>query len=390
MKFNFKHSHIFKYVHLLGAVFLLGIFISPFAGKCNDSNSFVSAKESNPLADSDVIKSAMVVQNALRQINTEVSPAVVRIETESTIQVRSNPFFDHFFGGRGRGFNQKRKQQGLGSGFIISKKGYIVTNYHVVVPNGRKADKLKVKISSGKVFSAQLIGSDKTSDLALLKIEGAKNLKAVHIGDSDQAEVGDFAIAIGNPFGLSSTFTFGVISSKSQEVKTDDGVGRIQTDAAINPGNSGGPLLNIKGEVIGINQMIYSRSGGSVGIGFAIPMNYAMSIIEKLKEGKEIKQGYIGIAIASQATKAQLKELGINASEKGLLVSNVSIGSPAWKSGLRPYDFILSVDGKKAKKFSILKTKVLRKGPGKKLKIKAIRDGKIRSFIVTIGEPPKQ
>ncbi|RME88837.1 MAG: PDZ domain-containing protein [Candidatus Hydrogenedentota bacterium] len=376
----------FTFTNIIILVFLMGAVLSPFAGTCGRGPEFVDAKTDNPLAKSKNVQGAMVVQQALREIYKEVNPAVVRIETEQEIRITANPFFNdplfrRFFGiPEQREYKQKR--QGLGSGFIISRDGYIVTNNHVV----NNVDKIKVKLTNGKTYSAKLVGSDQTSDLALLKID-AKNLKVVHIGDSDSVQVGDFAIAIGNPYGLSSTFTVGVISSLGREEISPDGFSRIQTDAAINPGNSGGPLLNIKGEVIGINQMIYTQSGGSVGIGFAIPINHAMDVLEKLKKGEKIKPGYIGVQIIPNPTEDQLKELNLQG-KTGLLVASVELGSPAWKAGIRPYDFIIEVDGKKATKFSVLKSAVLRKGVGGKLRIKAIRDGRVKTFTVTVGEMP--
>lgn len=370
-------------------VFLLGVAISPFAGTCGGSSSLlVQASGENPLAKSKSVVQATQVQSALREIYKEVNPAVVRIETEQTIETPTHPFFNdpmfrRFFGVPNGSQRQKQKRTGLGSGFIINKNGYIVTNHHVV----KKVDKITVKLGNGKEYTAKIIGSDANSDIALLKIDGGKNLKSIHMGDSDKIEVGDFAIAIGNPYGLSSTFTLGVISSRGQDVNSSDGMPRIQTDAAINPGNSGGPLLNIQGEVIGINQMIYSQTGGSVGIGFAIPINYAIEVVEKLKQGKTIKPGYIGVSIAAEATEDQLNELGLKG-KTGLLVGQVVIGSPAWKAGVRPYDFITKVDGKAADKFSVLRNSVLRKGAGSTLAITLLRNGKPISLKVKVGETP--
>ena len=351
--------------------------------------TFGLSARSNPLKSSRAIKGAMVLQQAMREIYREVNPAVVRIETEDTVQ--SNPFFNNpqfrFFFDIPRG-NRSRKQQGLGSGFIISKDGFIVTNHHVVAKrDGRSnkyVDKIKVKLINGNTYEAKVIGSDQKSDIALLKIQTRESIRVVHIGDSDKIAVGDFAIAIGNPFGLSSTFTMGVISSKGQEISAADGVPRIQTDTPINPGNSGGPLLSIQGEVVGINQMIYSKSGGSNGIGFAIPINYAMEIVKKLKRGEAIKYGYIGVLIESEPEKNTLRELKVSRA-KGLLVKQVQIGSPAWKAGIRPYDYITHIDGKSANKFSVLKSAVIRKGVGNSLRVRLLRNGKRRSFSIKIG-----
>ena len=371
----------FRFVHLL-----IGLFSLFFVY----SQTFSDAE--SPLKNSDSIKDALAVQNAMRQIYDEVNPAVVRIETESSVEAAplNNPLFKFFFNVP-RGQNpRKRKQQGLGSGFVLNaRKGYIVTNHHVVAKRGSRkyVDKVKIKLVNGKSYDAKVLGSDPSSDIALLQIKSRQKLKQVYIGDSDSVEVGDFAIAIGNPFGLSSTFTMGVISSKGQDVESQDGVPRIQTDAPINPGNSGGPLLNIKGEVIGINQMIYTQGmgGGSIGIGFAIPMNYAMSVIAKLKSGKKIQHGFIGVQIIPSPTPDQLKELDLE-NRTGLLVANVTLGSPAWKAGVRPYDFITHIDGRTVKKFSDLKSVVIRKGVGAKMLVRVIRSGNKRKFKIKIGE----
>ncbi|MDH4263044.1 MAG: trypsin-like peptidase domain-containing protein [Spirochaetia bacterium] len=362
--------------------FIIGVIFSPFAGSCRDAKDIVFAQEENPLLKSKAIASAVDIQQALREIYKQASPSVVRIETEQTVRMRNNadPFFF--------GIPQQGNRHGLGSGFIISKDGYIVTNNHVV----EKVDKITVKVHGGKSYNAKIIGSDEISDLALIKIDGENNLKPVFLGDSDSIRVGDFGIAIGNPFGLESTFTFGVISSTGQDIETPDGISRIQTDAAINPGNSGGPLLNIKGEVIGINQMIYSQSGGSVGIGFAIPINHVKVVVENLKKGKKIKPGYIGVSVVDPSEMGidrMMNELGIK-DKKGLLVRDVTFNSPAMKAGLRQYDFIIEVDGVAADKFSVLKSAVMRKGSGGEIDVKYIRAGKTESVKVKIEEMPSR
>lgn len=372
--------------NLFVLTFIAGAVLSPFAGSCRGQSQLILADTENPLEKSAAVKGSLVLQQALREIYKEVNPAVVRIETEQKVSPQSNPlyndpFFRYFFGGPGSRGGQRRS--GLGSGFVISQDGFVVTNHHVV----KNVDKITVKLGNGKEYSAKLIGSDEASDIALLKIDDVEGMRTIHFGDSEEIEVGDLAIAIGNPYGLSSTFTLGVISSKGQDVNSADGVSRIQTDAAINPGNSGGPLLNIKGEVIGINQMIYTQSGGSVGIGFAIPISYALEVINKLKSGEKIQPGYIGVSVVPDITQEQMKELNLKG-KQGLLVGQVVIGSPAWKSGLRPYDFITKIDGKKAEKFSILKSAVVRKGVGKDLNISYIRDGKEKTVIVVIGKAP--
>ncbi len=374
---------------LISIGFFLGVSFAFLGGKCREE-SFLNAQEENPLRKDPHIREAIAFQQVLRKIYQEVSPSVVLIETEQIIEVPWHPFFNdpffRFFFGIPKRESPKQKRQGLGSGFIISKEGYIVTNHHVIA----KVDKITVKLHDGRSFEAEVIGSDKTSDIALLKIKGnPKNLKPVYIGDSDKVEVGDIVMAIGNPFGLASTFTFGVISSKGRENISPDGIPRIQTDAAINPGNSGGPLINLYGEVIGINQMIYTRSGGYMGIGFAIPINYAITVIEKLRKGEEITPGYIGVEIIPNPSGEDLEALGLKG-KKGLLIGRVVLRSPAWKAGLRSYDFITHVDGKPATSFSVLKGAVIRKGPGKKIRLKVLRNGKPMEFVVTIGKMPKE
>lgn len=366
-------------------VFLLGALLSPFVGGCREGNKLVFAEEKNPLKDSKAVDAAVTLQEALREIYREVSPAVVRIETEQTVKLPVHPFYNdpmfrHFFGVPEQ---QERKKTGLGSGFIINKSGFIVTNNHVV----HQVDKITVKLQNNESYTAKLIGADPISDIALLKIEGAKDLKVVHMGDSDAIQVGDFGIAIGNPYGLKSTFTLGVVSSTGQDIDSADGVPRIQTDAAINPGNSGGPLLNIRGEVIGINQMIYSQSGGSVGIGFAIPINYAKAVVENIKSGKVVRPGYLGMTVDTNVSEKVRKELGLEG-KKGLFVTELDVGGPAWRGGMRPYDFIVKVDGVVADNFSVLKSAITRKGSGGKLELEIIRNGKEEKVSVTIGEAP--
>jgi S1-C subfamily serine protease len=374
----------------IGLVIVLLLTVFYFCN--NNTIQAFQLKTDNPLTKSQNIQNFLNFQSAFREIYKVVNPSVVRIETEDTVKVSSpffnDPFFRRFFDFPKQGGEQKR--QGLGSGFFLDEKGYIATNNHVIKSQGGGyVKKIIIKLTNGKKYKAKVIGSDESSDIALLKIDPDDDkILPAFIGNSEEVETGDFAIAIGNPFGLSSTFTMGFISSKSQEINTSDGIPRIQTDAAINPGNSGGPLINLKGEVIGINQMIYSRSGGSNGIGFAIPINYAMDVLGKLKSGKKIKHGFIGVAIVNNPSPENLKELGLKG-KTGLLIGEVHLGSPAWKSGLRPFDFIIKIDGKKVEKFAELKSTVVKKGPGKTIQFTVIRDSKTIKKKVKIGQKEK-
>lgn len=389
MKFKLETS---KWM-IISLILIFAIACSIYTGH-SGLHSF-ELRKNNPLVEKDVIQDTIKFQKALRAIYKEVNPSVVRIETEDTVDVRmpdmfSDPVFRRFFGVPDKNHSGKQKRQGLGSGFILDKNGYIVTNHHVVgKENGGFVDKIKVKLTNNRIYKAKPIGSDPVSDLALLKIEaGNDEIKPIIIGDSDTVETGDLAIAIGNPFGLSSTFTFGFISSSHQQINSDDGVSRIQTDAAINPGNSGGPLLNIKGEVIGINQMIYSRSGGSNGIGFAIPVNYAINVLKKLHAGKKITWGFIGVAIDNEPSGSVLKELGYQ-NKKGVLIQSIIVGSPAWKGGLRAWDMITHINGQTIDSFSKLKNTITKAGVGASLKIKILRGKQTMEKKVVVGEKDK-
>ena len=369
-------------------IFFLALvaFIFPSCSGCEGGSKYGSKK--NPLLNSDDVEKALTIQEAIREVYHEVNPSVIRIETEQEVPVSRRPFYlDPFFK---RFFDipeSSGKREGLGSGFILEESGYIVTNYHVV----KNVDLIKIKLVNGKVYEAQIEGYDELSDIALLKIERegeeTMNLKPVQIGDSKKLSVGDTVFAIGNPFGLSSTLTMGVISSTSQEIYTADGVPRIQVDAAINPGNSGGPLIDIYGRVVGINQMIYvtNQQSGFMGISFSIPINYAINIIEKLKGGSKIAKPYVGVQIFAIAPEGELYRLGIESS-KGLLVQSVVKGSPAWKSGIKPFDFITHADGKPVEEFTQFRSLIAKKGIGKTLKIRLIRRGISKTIWVRIGK----
>jgi serine protease Do len=322
------------------------------------------------------------------QLAKKASPSVVNISVvkkiEGTEQTPSpfgpndpfRDFFDRFFGGQ---MPKDYKQQGLGTGFIIDKEGYILTNNHVV----EGADEVKVKLLDGKEFNAKIIGRDPKTDLALIKIDPDKSLVPLPLGDSDKLEVGDWVIAIGNPFGLGNTVTAGIVSAKYRHLGMGSYDNFIQTDASINPGNSGGPLLNTAGEAVGINSAIFSQSGGSIGIGFAIPINMAKALLPQLKAGKVIR-GWLGVMI--QKITPDLKEkLGLK-DEKGALVADVVTGGPAEKAGIKRGDVIVGFDGKEIKESYELPYIVASTPVGKLVKVDVIRKGERKSFEVKIGE----
>ena len=345
--------------------------------------------EKSPIAKNAETTKAFEIQKTFREIYELYSDKVVFISTEQTVKVQQNPFsndpfFQQFFGGQMPQQGQKtQKRQGLGTGFVISEDGYICTNFHVV--NG--ADKVTVKIGA-KSYQAAVIGSDERTDIALIKIDTKEKLKAAYLGDSDDVKVGDWAIAIGNPFGLDKTFTVGVVSATGRKDLDMMGgtMSHIQTDASINPGNSGGPLINIKGEVIGINRAIISESGGSVGIGFAIPINTAKKVLEELRTNKKIKRGFIGVSV-SPLTEDYAKEIGLS-EPKGALVGGLVNGGPAEKGGVVVGDVIVKVGDKRIESYQDLIESVENISIGKSVPLVVWRDKREQTMFITVKERP--
>lgn len=382
---SWKRVRTILFVGICTVVVILFVWCRPDG--IGDESIFGS-KEESPLKKSDEVVKAWDVQTSFREIYELYSDRVVFISTEQTVKLPQHPFFNDpffrdFFGMPKKPRSRTRKRTGLGTGFILSEDGYICTNHHVVA----RVDKVKVKINE-KVYDAKVVGTDEYTDIALLKIEPDEKLKPVFLGDSDSVRVGDWAIAIGNPFGLDKTFTVGVISATGR--KDVDLMGRsqshIQTDASINPGNSGGPLINIHGEVIGINRMIYSRTGGSLGIGFAIPINGAKAVLAQLKKYKKIKRGYIGVSIVP-LSEQYAGQLGLETND-GALVGAVVAQSPAARGGIRVGDVILRAGGKEIKDFGDLVAVVEKTPIGKTLKIVVWRNRNRVSLFITVAERP--
>ncbi|GAB6183019.1 DegQ family serine endoprotease [Thermodesulfovibrio hydrogeniphilus] len=317
------------------------------------------------------------------EIVKAVSPSVVNISTTRTVQ--SPPTLDEFFEllqpfGNSQG--KKWKEMSMGSGVIVSEDGYILTNYHVI----EQADEIKVTLYDRRTFKARIVGVDPKTDLAVIKIE-AKDLPVAPWGDSDKLQVGDFVLAIGNPYGLTHTVTMGIISATGRaDVGIADYEDFIQTDAAINPGNSGGPLVNIKGEIIGINTAIFSRTGGYQGIGFAVPSNMAKVIKDSLiKEGKVVR-GWIGIMV--QDLTAELAERFNIKDSSGVIVTDVIKQSPSYKAGLKRGDVILEFDGKRVSESAILRNLVAQSKIGSVVNLKISRDVQIYTLNITIEQLP--
>ncbi|HFD92418.1 MAG TPA: DegQ family serine endoprotease [Gammaproteobacteria bacterium] len=292
-------------------------------------------------------------------------------------------FFRRFFGDEyGDGGPEEFYDKSLGSGFIISEDGYILTNNHVI----RGADEVIVKLSDKREFVAEVVGSDKRSDIALLKID-ADGLPVARIGDSNKLKVGGWVLAIGSPFGFDYTVTAGIVSAKARSLPNENYVPFIQTDVAINPGNSGGPLLNMEGEVVGINSQIYSRTGGFMGLSFAIPIEVVMDVVEQLKTSGHVVRGWLGILI-QDVTRELAESFGM---EKpiGALVARVLPDSPAEDAGIKVGDVIVEYDGREVESSSALPPMVGSTKVGEKVKVKIIREGKAKTLKVRISELPE-
>ncbi|MBX9859292.1 MAG: Do family serine endopeptidase [Sphingomonas sp.] len=330
-----------------------------------------------------------------------LQPAVVNISTKQSIKVQpqANPFagtpFQDFFGGGqdpsgGGGAPVTRQAQSLGSGFLVSPDGYVVTNNHVVAPGARGAtvDSITVILTDRKEYKAKLIGRDPASDLALLKID-ATNLPFVKFGDSTKARVGDWIIAIGNPFGIGSTVTAGIISALHRSTGAGGAYDRfIQTDAAINQGNSGGPMFDLSGNVIGINSQIFSQSGGNIGIGFAIPAEEAKPIIETLMKGAAVQRGYLGVGI-QPLSEDDGAALGLPKG-RGEIINRVEAGGPADKAGIKTGDLVLRVNGQEVTVDQTLSYLVANVKPGGAIKLDINRDGKNMTLNAVAGTRPSE
>lgn len=318
-----------------------------------------------------------------------LQPAVVNISTRQRVQVQNplagTPFGDMFGGGA----PQTRQAQSLGSGFLISADGYVVTNNHVVSPGaeGATVDSITVTLNNREEYTARLIGRDPATDLALLKIEGKKPFPFVKFGDSTKARVGDWVVAIGEPYALSGTVTAGIISAVHRNTGgTYDRF--IQTDASINQGNSGGPMFDMSGHVIGINSQILSPSGGNVGIGFAIPSEQAVPVIETLRKGQSVKRGYLGIQISPLGDDIA-DSLGL-AKNRGEFVQGVEPGAGADRAGIKPGDVIVKVNGQEVTPDQTLSFIVSTQPIGSKIPIDLIRQGKPQTVYATVGERPSE
>lgn len=367
--------------------FLVAFFIVSLVGVLRSSFTTtgapeITAAQAVPSSSDSAFKTPL----SFSDLAERVKPAVVNISTSKTFKGRGgfgapfggspfgDDFFDRFFGDMPR---REFKQRSLGSGFIISNDGYIFTNSHVV----EQADKILVKTSDGKEYEAKVIGTDVNTDIALIKIKPDNSLPIAEIGDSDKVRVGEWVIAIGNPFGLDATVTAGIVSAKGRVIGAGPYDNFIQTDASINPGNSGGPLFSMDAKVVGINTAIVAQGQG---IGFAIPINMAKSILADLKTKGKVTRGWLGISV--QDISDDIAKNLNHKNKNGALVSDVFKGDPADNAGIKVGDIITEINGKAVKDTHDLLLTIATLHVGQKISLKGIRDGKEISFQVTVAE----
>ena len=333
-------------------------------------------------------QSGINLSTAVAEVAKNAIPGVVYVHIKETQEVSNpfynfeqDPFFRNFFGNQNEPKKFKRELYGLGSGIIMDTKGHILTNNHVVAG----ANEIKVSLAGGEEYTGKVIGTDPKTDLAVIQIPAGENLPVLHFGNSDNMEVGDWVVAIGSPEGLYQTVTQGNISAKHRRgiLEPSSYQDYLQTDAPINPGNSGGPLLNLRGEVIGVNSAIMSQSGGFEGLGFAVPSNIAVHIASQLIDHGKVERGWLGISIKN-LTQDTAKSHGLS-STNGVLVVEVAKGGPAAEAGLRQGDVITKYEGKEIRNADGLRDAVADTSIGQEAKVTAVRDGKSQEFAVKIG-----
>lgn len=394
-----QKQYSFATLAMIAVVFLFGGLI---IASCLDMTPASTAETPAAGAAAPVVPPAVTAGQAptvqlpsFAELAKRLNPAVVNISTTKVVKspfaMRQNPygpggpgqrgdpfedFFNRFFQGQPREF----KQRSLGSGFIIDKQGYILTNNHVV----DAADEIIVTLSDEREVTAKVVGKDDKTDIALIKVDVKEDLPVAPLGDSDRLEIGDWIMAIGNPFGLSHTVTAGIVSAKGRVIGAGPYDNFIQVDASINPGNSGGPLIDAAGRVVGINTAIFSNTGQSAGIGFAIPINLAKSIASQLQSTGKVTRGWLGVLIQRIDPDLQ-KSYGLKNAE-GALISKVVPKGPADQAGIKQGDVIVSFNGKPILHHSDLPVMVANVNPKEKATVELIRDGKHQTLTVTVGE----
>ena len=327
---------------------------------------------------------ASVAKKALPAVVNIASSKIIRLPDQGQSPFFSDPFFRQFFGDDFSRLPREQRQRSLGSGVIVNSDGYILTNSHVVAG----ADEIKISLGDKREFKGRIVGTDPKTDVAVVKIE-AKGLPTLTFGDSSKVQVGEFALAVGNPFGIGQTLTMGIISATGRRgLEIEDYEDFIQTDAAVNPGNSGGALVNVHGELIGINTAIVSGGGGgNQGVGFAVPINMARAVMDEIVKHGKVTRGWLGVSIQSVSPEVA-KAFGLTGQPRGALVTDVSPHSPADRSGINKGDIILELNGAPMGDSQELRLKISMMAPGAAVKLKLLRDRQERDIAVTLAEAP--
>lgn len=393
-----RYMAVIAFAITLGAGIAIGTLVSHGARASHSSNG---GGDPQPLA----APSPISLSNSFANIAQRIEPAVVNINTETTVRISGNglgsrgqqpfdDFFNHFFHfGKPGQPSDHFQRRSLGSGIILDPRGYVLTNYHVVMQKdtAKPVDRIEVYLhgDDGIKYRARIVGADKWTDLAVIKIDAGRKLIAAQFGDSASVKVGDWVLAIGSPFGLESTVTAGIISAKGRDIEPGmQGQFKrfIQTDAAINPGNSGGPLVNMAGQVVGINTAIATNQGSSDGVGFAIPSNTARTIYNSLITSGQVRRGAIGVTFLDQTGPALLRSFG---ADHGVVINNVEPGSPAERAGLKMGDVILAINGQSIRSGDQLVEIVSQSKIGSKLRLDVLRNGKHLATSVAVGDRNK-
>lgn len=363
------------------ALLVLGLGFALGLGAAGDERAAAFAPPAAVAAPDGELRSYADVADA-------AMPGVVNISTDKVVELPTNhpmledPFFRRFFGVPDGERGRERVERSLGSGVIISEDGYILTCAHVV----EKASKIRVVLAEEREYEAEIVGQDSATDVALIKIETDEPLPYVRFGDSQALRIGDQVMAIGNPFGVGQTVTLGIVSAQSRAIGMMAYEDFIQTDASINPGNSGGALVNMRGELVGVNSAIMSRSGSSSGVGFAIPAHMARRIMEQLREHGEVKRAWLGV-ITAEVDQTMAEALGMER-PRGVLMSEVNADTPAEKAGIKEGDVILQVDGKPVDSISQLRNTISLAGVGHECDLLILREGKEKRLTVKLAEMP--
>ncbi|MFO7799136.1 Do family serine endopeptidase [Rhodohalobacter sp.] len=372
---------------VIAAVAVAFFFIGLNFGNETDSDPTDSKlpafNESTQTADTQRVGTLREFNNAIIDIAEQANPTVVTINTTQTVRQRQQSPFSFFFDDPSLDQEREFQRQGLGSGVIVSEEGYIITNNHVI----DNADEIKITLFDGEDLDAEIIGADPASDIAVLKIDH-DDLKAIPLGNSEDLRAGEMVFAIGSPLGnqFAHSVSMGIVSASGRSrLGLNQFENYIQTDAAINPGNSGGPLINVDGELIGINTAIASRSGGNQGVGFAIPINMARSVMESLITDGRVARGYLGISLGGEVDRTMARALGMN-SPRGFVIGDIVEDGPAAEAGLQEGDVVVRLNGAIVRDFYDFRVTIANSAPGTEVEIEVFRDGETESFTVELGE----